>query len=243
MGGHTLYNVSMPIRAVGFDIDGTLYQASRLYAKLIVKGFGKIRFLLAFNAVRHELRDLLASEEYRALGVSGVEAFHRYQAGLVARRLGSGADHVYERIEDFFYTATVEPFASIPTYPGVPALLDELRARGLKLGALSDFPCERKIGLLGLDGKFDVAMTSEETGLVKPDRASFDLLAERLGVRNDELLYVGNSERYDVLGALGAGMRAALITKDAKAAAATEAEFAFFDYAELGRYLAERAAG
>jgi putative hydrolase of the HAD superfamily len=227
----------MPIRAIGFDIDGTLYPAAALYRRLFWKSLGQLRFLIAFNGVRHDLRRLLDDPEYRSRGIDSIEGLHRFQAKLMAERLGGDPDRLYERIEAFFYTTSVEPFTTIPPFQGVTSLLDELRGLGLGLGALSDFPCDRKVELLGLADKLDVALTSEETGLVKPDRASFDLLASRLGVPNGDILYVGNSERYDVRGALGAGMRAALITKDRKAAASSAAEFTFFDFADLGRYI------
>ncbi len=227
----------MPIRAVGFDIDGTLYAASRLYLRLFARGLRSFKLMVAFNDARLEIRKLLDSPEYRALDIHGVEAFHRFQAGLCARRLGTDPDRTYDAIERFFYTAAVEPFATIPPYAGVVEMLRELRSRGVRLGALSDFPCERKVELLGLGGLFDVVMTSEETGLVKPDRASFDLLASRLGVPPQHILYIGNSEQYDVAGALGAGMRAALITKSRRAASGTAAEFAFGDYGHLLRYI------
>jgi len=225
----------MPICAVGFDIDGTLYPETALYRRLAPKALPRLRLLLAFNAVRHEIRDLLHSPEYRARGIRGVEAFHRFQSGLVAERLGRDPDRVHEEIEAFFYQAAVEPFSTIRLYPGVPELLSGLKAKGLRLGALSDFPCDEKVRLMGLSEYFDVVMTSEETGLVKPDRASFDLFVERLGVPAHEILYVGNSERYDVAGSLGAGLRAAKIDKKSRESAA---EFVFSDYAELGRYLA-----
>ena len=228
----------MPIRAVGFDLDGTLYPAAALYQKLFGKGLPNLRFLIAFGKVRRELRAMLTSPEYRARGISGIEALHRYQAELVAKRLGSDPDRTYHEIETFFYTNAVTPFATIDPYPGVSGLLDQLRASGLKLGALSDFPCEKKIELLGLADKFDVTMTSEETGLVKPDRASFDLLAQRLGVANEEILYVGNSEPYDVKGSLGAGMRAAIISRNLSVR--TAAEYTFFDFAKLGDYVLSR---
>jgi len=228
----------MPIRAVGFDIDGTLYPAAALYQKLIGKGLPNLRFLIAFGRVRRELRALLTSTEYRDRGIRGIEELHRFQAELVAKRLGADQERVHNEIEAFFYTASVAPFATIATYPGVAALLDQLRAKGYKLGALSDFPCDKKVELLGLANKFDITMTSEETGLVKPDRASFDLLAQRLGVRNDELLYVGNSEPYDVKGALGAGMRAAIISKNLSVR--TAAEYTFFEFSRLGEYIESR---
>lgn len=228
----------MPIRAVGFDIDGTLYPATALYHKLIGKGLPNLRFLIAFGRVRRELRALLTSPEYRARGIHTIEELHRFQAELTARRMGADPERVYHDIEAFFYTASVAPFATIDPYPGVSALLDQLRASGLKLGALSDFPCDKKVELLGLANKFDVMMTSEETGFVKPDRASFDLLAQRLGVANEEILYVGNSEPYDVKGSLGAGMRAAIISKNLSVR--TSAEYAFFDFSKLGSYILSR---
>jgi FMN phosphatase YigB (HAD superfamily) len=143
---------------------------------------------------------------------------------------------VHDAIESFFYTESLEPFTTIKPYVGVTRLLEDLRAKGLRLGAFSDFPCKRKLELLGLADSFDVALTSEETGLVKPDCAGFDLMAKRLGVASEDIMYVGNSELYDVAGALGAGMRAALITR--KRFPASAAEFTFFDFADLGRYIA-----
>jgi putative hydrolase of the HAD superfamily len=225
----------MPLRAIGFDIDGTLYSAPRLYAKLFLKGIVRLKLLLAFNEVRHDIRELGFSPEYRALNISSIEGFHRFQADMTAKRLKADPESTNAAIEKFFYTASIDPFSSIPLYPGVVSLLDDLRSRGYRLGALSDFPCERKLELFGIADKFDAALTSEETGLVKPDRASFDLMAKRLGVPNDEILYVGNSEKYDVAGALNAGMRAAIITADRRAK--TAAEFSFFDFADLGRYI------
>jgi len=233
----------MPIRAIGFDIDGTLYSARRLYLRLLARGMRSFKLMVAFNDARHEIRKLLDSPEYRAMNIRGVESFHRFQAELCARRLGADLEQTHEAIERFFYTAAVEPFATIPLYAGVAELLGELRSQGIRLGALSDFPCERKVELLGLGGLFDVVMTSEETGLVKPDRASFDLLASRLGTPPEHILYVGNSERYDVAGALGAGMRAALITKSRRAASSTAAEFAFSEFTQLRRYIFEHLEG
>ena len=226
---------AMPLRAIGFDIDGTLYSAPSLYLRLMLKGLTRIRLLAAFNEVRHDLRKLIGSPEYRARGIAGVAAFHRFQAELTAIKLGADPALVHDEIESFFYTESLEPFRTIKPYPGVTRVLEDLRSNGIRLGAFSDFPCERKLELLGLADCFDVALTSEETGLVKPDRAGFDLMAKKLGVASEDILYVGNSERYDVAGALGAGMRAALISR--RRFAGSAAEFTFFNFDDLGRYI------
>jgi putative hydrolase of the HAD superfamily len=230
----------MPIRAVGFDIDGTLYPASAIYLRLLWGGLRRMKLLSAFRDVRHELRQLLKSPEYRAWKIEGMEAFHRFQSELTAAKMNRDPEAVRQEIEAFFYTTSTEVFASIRPYPGVSPLLERLRAQGYKLGALSDFPCERKLELMRLSDKFDVAMTSEETGLVKPDRASFDLLAQRLAVPNSEILYVGNSESYDVQGARAAGMRTALISRTLSVK--SDADFVFYDWSVLERYISSQAA-
>lgn len=226
--------MSMPILAAGFDIDGTLYAEHKLYKKLFFKAMPKFRLLHAFNSVRHELRELLLTDEYNLKKFNNIEEFHNFQAELVAKRLDRETLSVYNEIEDFFYTEAVKPFSSIPLYKGVKELLLNLKSKGLKLGALSDFPCTEKIKLMGLDGIFDVIMTSEETGRVKPDPGSFVLFAKRMGILPEEILFIGNSERYDIVGSLSAGMRAAKISKSTKPSAA---EFVFSEYSELEKYI------
>ncbi|HPE36199.1 MAG TPA: HAD family hydrolase [Spirochaetales bacterium] len=228
----------MAIRAVGFDIDGTLYPSSALFLRMLPRAIVSFKLLRAFNAVRRELRLLNPGLPFQNSPPGSIDEFHRLQAGLVARRLGADEEATRDAIKRFFYHQAFEPFDRIRLFPGAKACLEELRSRGFKLGALSDFPCERKLELMGLSSHFDVAMTSEETGLVKPDRAPFDLLAERLGVRNDEVLYVGNSEAYDVRGAKAAGMMTALIARQARKRAASTADFAFSTYAELCPWIA-----
>ncbi|MGD9940982.1 MAG: HAD family hydrolase [Clostridia bacterium] len=230
----------MPIQAVGFDIDGTLYPASALYLRMLPASLRHLRLLKAFSRVRHELRELNPTLEWHHSNPPDIEKFHRFQAELTARHLGWDAEKAYRVINDFFYDKSAACFDRIPLFPHVFETLDLLRSQGLKLGALSDFPLERKLKLMNLRSRFDTALTSEETGLVKPDRASFDLMAKRLGVRNDQVLYVGNSEAYDVTGARAAGMQTALITRSAKAKSLSKADFVFQDFRDLGTYVLER---
>jgi len=142
------------------------------------------------------------------------------------------------RIDSFFYKKSEQQFSRIKLFPHAVDLLATLKSRGLKLGALSDFPAERKLELMKISDKFDVIMTSEELGRVKPHRHSFDLLAERLGIPADEILYVGNSEAYDIVGAKAAGMHAALIS--AKKKPDTKADFVFRTFFELEQYILTR---
>jgi HAD superfamily hydrolase (TIGR01549 family) len=84
--------------------------------------------------------------------------------------------------------------------------LDRLRARGLKLAALSnwDYSLHRVLRLLGIDDLFHVVVASLEEGVEKPEPALFRLTLERLGVPADEALHVGDDPLDDVRAAGGA---------------------------------------
>lgn len=227
----------MAFRAIGFDIDGTLYPSWRLNLALAGLAVRNYRCLKAFGRVRHELRELARTPEYRAAPPGGIEEFHRLQAGLVARRMGVDENTALKGVEEFFYRVVPESFDRIRPFPGVREALLRLKAAGLRLGALSDFPGERKLELMGLGDLFDVVMTSEETGYLKPEPEPIRVLAERLGVEIRELLYVGNSAAYDVTGAKAAGASSAYIRSLFGGRTDGGADFTFRRYGELARWI------
>ncbi len=65
-----------------------------------------------------------------------------------------------------------------------------------------------KLELCGLTRLFGVVVVSEELGVRKPDPRIFQVALERLGVAAEAAVYVGDSWPTDVMGALGAGLRA-----------------------------------
>jgi putative hydrolase of the HAD superfamily len=58
---------------------------------------------------------------------------------------------------------------------------------------------------LGIQEFWTVAFSSEDVGYLKPNPEPFRELAARMGFSPPEILYVGNSYRYDVLGAAAEG--------------------------------------
>jgi len=61
--------------------------------------------------------------------------------------------------------------------------------------------------------EFDVIVTSESAGAIKPNRQIFDKLAEALQMPAGNVLYVGDNPIPDVLGPLRAGMLAAWVNR------------------------------
>ncbi len=66
---------------------------------------------------------------------------------------------------------------------------------------------ERKLRFLGIRDDVHTLVASAAVGVHKPDPRIFDLALARLGARADRSVMIGDSWEWDVLGALGAGVR------------------------------------
>ena len=88
-----------------------------------------------------------------------------------------------------------------------------LREAGLKIGLLTD--CTHELAMTWADlpiaRHFDATVFSVETGTKKPDPAIFASAAERLGVRPDQCLYIGDGGSNELTGASQVGMTAVLL--------------------------------
>lgn len=92
------------------------------------------------------------------------------------------------------------------------ALLESLRARGLKLGLVSNafdpaWLLRRDLEEMGLAERLDMSLFSSELGKRKPHPAIFERALELLEVEPERALFVGDRLREDVGGARAAGMR------------------------------------
>ncbi|MDR2181311.1 MAG: HAD family hydrolase [Treponema sp.] len=242
MGDSGRGNASAPkaaagLKAVAFDLDGTLYPNYRFYARLFPLILRHPRFFRAFALVRRRLHE--ADADAPAGGTNGTN-FYRRQAALMSELLGVRVDE--QSMERRVYRPWENCFARVRLFPFVAETAAALKGAGLKLGLLSDFPPERKLILLGLEGVFDTVLCTEITGRLKPNRLPFDTLARAMAVEAESILYVGNSPRFDVAGAKAAGMRAALIKRGPAStgrcsAETAAADFVFRDYRQLRQYV------
>ena len=228
---------SQKLKAVAFDLDGTLYPNYRLYLRLLPQLLRHPVFYNAFSRAR----DLLHQDKSET--PEQFTSFYDRQAALVAGFLKKDPQKTKQRLEILVYECWEGYFSGIELFPGLKETLLALKEAGLRLAVLSDFPPAKKLTILGLDGVFDVALSSEETGALKPSKVPFNALAAALGVTNGEILYVGNSLQFDIEGAKSAGMKAALIRQNVFRTglipknSAVKADFVFQDYRQLQEYI------
>jgi len=223
----------MRFDAVAFDLDGTLYPTSALYLRALPSMLAKARRLAAFNGARQRIRDMgISDESYRRDPPADGKALRALEARLAAGPMGMDPKEAEDYIARSFYGYVEELFARIRPFRGCASALDALAEKGMRLAVLSDLPTDRKLELLGLSGRFEAALCSSDSGFLKPASEPFIMLSERLGLGPERILYVGNSVRMDALGARGAGMKSALVSRRHR----PEADFTFWDWSRLVEY-------
>ncbi len=196
----------MAIQAVAFDIDGTLYPNWRMKRHSLLFFLRYCRLIYFFAKVRKKIR-----------GKNPILNLRETQGAMLAPLIKMSPSDAELLVETVIYSKWEGIFRKVRPYGNVRETLVYLKARGIRLGVLSDFPVGNKLKYLGLDGLWDVAMSSEETNYLKPRPEPFGELAKRLGCKPHEMVYVGNSLEYDIEGARGVGMKTILVSWRKKA--------------------------
>ena len=100
-------------------------------------------------------------------------------------------------------------------YDDVTPVLAQLRARGNRIGVISNWEgwLHDLLGAQGLTEQFECVIVSGTVGLEKPDPAIFELAFTQMGVSPHECTYVGDSLEYDVAPSLALGVTPVLIDR------------------------------
>ena len=154
---------------------------------------------------RHEWH---ATERARSIGVYSMAE----GTAITLKNLNAYSEENVQLIVRKRKEALGDTFSAIPVES--IELLKKLREKDLMIGLISNsFSDERDLIVESpLYPLFDVTMISYETGLYKPDPAVFKAMIEKLGVKPEECLYVGDGGSRELYGARDAGMNAVQCT-------------------------------
>lgn len=205
------------MKALIFDIDNTLYDYDAAHGaalRAVYDGFGQTlglspeRFAALYEAAME------IQEERAGKNCAGIHnRMIRFQILLeqLGRRV-AGAPPMAERYWSVFLNC-------ITPRPGLEACWRAARTAGLVIGIGTNMTADyqfAKLERLGLLEDLDFLVTSEEAGVEKPDPAFFAQCAQKAGCRAGECVFVGDSLRHDVAGALDAGMYPVWLAPDAQ---------------------------
>jgi putative hydrolase of the HAD superfamily len=199
------------VQAILFDVDFTLIEPGPMFRADGYRSFCA-RHGMDVDASRFDAAVASAAQLLDSVGDRQYDAeiFVEYTRHIVEQMGGTGdaVDACAREIYDEWAAC-----GHFEMYEEVPGVLRDLVAGGIRLGLISNsHRClESFQSHFELSGLIDATISSPDYGFMKPHPRLFSVALEQLGVAASDALMVGDSVRHDVEGALGAGMRAALV--------------------------------
>ncbi len=216
----------MDIRAVAFDVNGTLVRI--LTEDGMDQIFRSAAHFLTYQGIdlrRHQVQELyfrIMKEQQRA----SPQEHPEFDAVSIWRSI------IEAHLTDFTRALPAGKLQQLPLfltemsrgiarrklslYPHVREVLDVLRERyplALVTDAQSAYT-RAELHKVGLLDYFDPIIVSGDHGFRKPDRRLFQLALDRLNVPAQNTLYVGNDMHRDIFGARQAGLATVMFDSD-----------------------------
>jgi putative hydrolase of the HAD superfamily len=188
-----------------FDLDDTLYPESQY----VYSGFAAVSKWLAENYAVDGMQTFALLTELHETGVRG-DSFDRMLAacGLTEKVSVSELVKIYR---------SHSPVLS--THSWVVPLLQKLRARGAKVGLISDGYLEvqrNKWVALSLNDYFEHVLFTDSLGreLWKPSTVPFETMLKKLSATPNEAVYIGDNAAKDFKGPNTIGMASIQVKSD-----------------------------
>ncbi len=186
------------IKAAVFDLDHTLfdrYGTIKAISPDIIKGFD-----MADGVTAEIFAEELTFADKQFVH-KGWQKIHEYLVNKNMFRVAPTYDEYAKNVLKCFKTTTVKYDFAIP-------VLNEVKNMGVKTALITNGTPELqyfKIKSLDMEGCFDEVIVSGETPYEKPDVRIFQLMAEKLGIKTNEMLYIGDHPLNDIDGSRKAG--------------------------------------
>lgn len=203
---------SARLRAIIFDLDGTLYSQVKLRAMMSMRmareywnrpGEGRTtaRILHAYRRAQERLRNSHVQSDLKQAQVE--------LAATLARCSIGEAQNCISR----WFESEPLPLLGRCMRPGVETLLDAAFEKGIKLAVFSDYEAEEKLRAMNLREFFDVVVCANDIEVreFKPSATGLRVTLERLGVNAGEAIYVGDRADLDTQAARSAKLGAIIV--------------------------------
>lgn len=214
------------LKGVLFDFGGTLLDVSEWHSDAAYQKDLQLLRSLGADITLDKCREVFAQAR-SAVYEKHKGSPRRHQIGLVFSEvcgiLGIKADPVLCAKQD--YEVLYELANKAYLREGAQEMLDHMRSRKLRTALVcngSILRCNMIVDRLDIRNYFDTIIISEEVGYEKCTGAPFRRALARLKLLPDEAVVVGNNMDEDIAGAKKTGMRAILLERGKKAAAASE---------------------
>ena len=198
----------MKFKAVIFDLDGTLYDNTKLPRYIVCNSLFHLRLLYAERMSRHHM----SGRYYGGKGATYHELFRRMaiQSGKTEEQ---AASWYWNRFMPLQVKLLKRHFHA---KPWVSNTLGVLREKGIKLACFSEYSFIReKLKAIGIAPEsFDYIIDAPTAGGCKPCRKAFEYVSAKIGECPSDIVVVGDREDTDGAGAEASKMNFVLVSKD-----------------------------
>lgn len=200
------------IKAVGLDLDDTLYDRNQVYEKT----FQVMEQSVLATGISFQYFNVIFQQESQiefqkfTQGIKGEVEFKIDRVLSTYERLGSPLN--YEQALRF-NELYLHHKKQIELRPGMVKLIDYLQSVGVELFVLTNGARETqssKLHYLGIDKLIPAEnmFISGAMGVAKPDKEIFDLVEDSLGLAGHEIMYIGDHYENDIIGCQQSGWTA-----------------------------------
>jgi putative hydrolase of the HAD superfamily len=192
------------IKAICFDLDGTLVDYKGDFRNWLLQGANKL------GVPQHLLERFMeaTSKHTRSLA----DSLEITKAALTDIGMA-----LPERVEQLSQEGARRYAADIHLLAGAKHLLESLRQKNFPLAVITNGPTDMQRAALkkvDIEHYFKAVLVSGELGIRKPDARIFQIACEHLQVQPEHCLMVGDNLTADVDGARSIGMQAVWMSKE-----------------------------
>ncbi|MEM3154732.1 MAG: TIGR02253 family HAD-type hydrolase [Candidatus Woesearchaeota archaeon] len=207
------------IKAVLFDLDNTLIDFMKMKKRATDAALDAM--IAAGVNLDKEKAHAILNELYDHYGIEHQNVFDKF---LIKTQQKVN----YKILAAGIVAYRKEKLVHAEAYPGVVQTLLKLKQKGLKLAIVSDAPILQawtRLTEMRIQDFFDAVVTFDDTGERKPSATPFKKALEKLDVKPEEVLHVGDWPERDIAGAKALGIKTAFAKYGAVKPTAVKADY------------------
>ena len=197
------------IKAVVFDLDGTLYELSfKVKLMFFLKNFKKWSLFKAHREVQ---------SEFRGRDFADGKDFYDAYLGEISKRTGKDVVSV----EDWYFNMFEDSFSDIlrdyaPKREHLFNLFGHLQTNDVRMAIFTDYGfIEKRLDALNVDlQNFEMLVSSELEGVLKPSARPLKKILKTMNISAENVLLVGDNYNTDGKSAEKAGVNFCVISKE-----------------------------
>lgn len=192
------------IKLLIFDVDGTLYDQSKLRKKMLYTLF------LYYVLRPWKYKDIIALYHFRKerekhAGYSSVD-LEQEQYNWCKGKTSLNANELKLVVEKWIYDVPNQ-FLKGYKFVGLDTFFDELKKRNILTAVYSDYPAAKKLKAMGIEVDLIVSSTQTEVNAFKPHPKGLNYILSKFpGINAEQCVFIGDRPELDGDCAMQAGI-------------------------------------